>query len=370
MRKSFVLIICVTLWSTMFAQEKFSVVLKGQIFNTQNEVLSLQQNDGSVVKTLAQIPLDKKGFFSQKVELRDKDYYTLTLKDNQSITIIIRTNDTLKIYGDGKNFFQFTNVIGSPETVALLDFLRIQAVYNRKLDSANQYLQQNLSQQKQIQQDFSPVYQNYVGQRQQFIRSNNYSPALIGAISNLNLDGEWSTYEQIINELKGCFSESPTVQRLVKEFENNKQIMMARTPLMPGNQAKEIALPNPQGDTLRLSDYKGKIVLIDFWASWCGPCRRENPNVVKLYQQYKDKGFEIFSVSLDKSRDAWIGAIQQDGLVWKGHVSDLAYWQSIAAKAYNVNSIPTTVLIDKDGKIIASNLRGEALAQKLHELLD
>jgi len=114
---------------------------------------------------------------------------------------------------------------------------------------------------------------------------------------------------------------------------------------------------------------KGKYVLIDFWASWCGPCRRENPNVVRLYKEYKDKGFTIFSVSLDQDGAAWKEAILADGLVWPYHVSDLLAWNTPLTQTYAFNSIPHTVLIDREGKIIARNLRGESLEQKLKEIL-
>ncbi|MFK7925223.1 MAG: peroxiredoxin family protein [Bacteroidia bacterium] len=130
----------------------------------------------------------------------------------------------------------------------------------------------------------------------------------------------------------------------------------------------EIELPNPDGKMIRLSDMKGKVVLLDFWASWCRPCRQENPNVVRMYDTYKNKGFEILGISLDRTRDAWVKAIADDGLQWK-HVSDLQFWNSAAAKDYSVGSIPATFLIDKDGKIIAKNLRGPSLEAKLAEVL-
>ncbi|MEO0405514.1 MAG: TlpA disulfide reductase family protein, partial [Bacteroidota bacterium] len=139
--------------------------------------------------------------------------------------------------------------------------------------------------------------------------------------------------------------------------------------LKPGTAAPEIALPNPEGEMVRLSDYRGNYVLIDFWASWCRPCRAENPNVVRMYNKFQGKNFEIFGVSLDKTKDKWVKAIEQDNLQWP-HVSDLKFWQSAAAKLYNVNSIPFTVLIDPDGNVIQTNLRGSALEQKLDEIFN
>lgn len=135
-----------------------------------------------------------------------------------------------------------------------------------------------------------------------------------------------------------------------------------------GALAPELAFENPDGKILKLSDLRGKYVLIDFWASWCGPCRKENPNVVRLYQQYHEKGFEVFSVSLDKDKNSWIKAIEKDNLLWPNHVSDLKYWSSQGAKIYGVSSIPSTFLIDKDGRIIGKNLRGSELANKLESL--
>lgn len=142
-----------------------------------------------------------------------------------------------------------------------------------------------------------------------------------------------------------------------------KEINSMRASLV-GAEAPEISLPTPDGEVLNLSDLRGKVVLVDFWASWCRPCRAENPNVVRMYQKYKDQGFEILGVSLDRSKDAWLKAIEKDGLTWK-HVSDLKYWQSEAAQTYGVSGIPYTVLLDREGKIIANKLRGRQLEQKL-----
>jgi peroxiredoxin len=136
-----------------------------------------------------------------------------------------------------------------------------------------------------------------------------------------------------------------------------------------GELAPDLTLEDVENKTLSLSSLRGKVVLIDFWASWCGPCRRENPNVVRVYEKYKDKGFTVFSVSLDNQKDKWVQAIQQDRLTWNNHVSDLKGWQSEAARTYGVKGIPATFLLGKDGKILATNLRGQDLEDKLVELL-
>jgi peroxiredoxin len=136
-----------------------------------------------------------------------------------------------------------------------------------------------------------------------------------------------------------------------------------------GEMAPDIDLPDREGKSLKLSSLRGQVVLLDFWASWCGPCRHENPNVVKAFKAYEAKGFTVFSVSLDENKEKWLNAIQKDGLVWPSHVSDLKGWRSAGSALYKVTGIPATFLIGKDGKIVAKNLRGPALENKLKELL-
>jgi peroxiredoxin len=197
----------------------------------------------------------------------------------------------------------------------------------------------------------------------------------------LSLLSPQTEYQYIVDQLKKCLEADPNsgfIQRFAAQYQigtNNQQPQQqqpeqAEQGLAIGSIAPAISQPSPTGQNIPLSSLKGKYVLIDFWASWCKPCRMENPNVVRTYNQFKDKGFEVYSVSLDKSKDAWIKAINDDGLAWSGHVSDLMAWQSVPARDYGVRGIPATYLIDPQGVIIAKNLRGPALEEKLTEVFN
>lgn len=193
--------------------------------------------------------------------------------------------------------------------------------------------------------------------------SPRYRSALLGLAAGFepgNLDGFAHFAQRYLDDYA---DRNPAVA-------NNLQQRLRRIQAqLIGAEAPQISLPTPEGDTLRLSDLRGKVVLIDFWASWCGPCRRENPRVKALYETYKDQGFDILGVSLDRSKDSWVKAIAQDGLTWH-HVSDLKYWSSQAARTYGVSSIPHTVLVDREGRIVAKKLRGAALEKKVAEMLE
>ncbi len=179
--------------------------------------------------------------------------------------------------------------------------------------------------------------------------------ALISYIRKFN--GEFA--RQLAKAYSTDFPESENAMATLSSFPHAPEI---------GEPAPNIELPSPSGDPIKLSSLRGQIVLIDFWASWCGPCRRENPNVVRLYNKYKDKGFTVYSVSLDHNKESWEKAIERDQLTWPNHVSDLKRWQSAPAQMYQVKGIPTTFLLDQNGKVIGKNLRGQQLEQKLAEL--
>ncbi len=205
-------------------------------------------------------------------------------------------------------------------------------------------------------------------------------PGLVGALFSYTMfrktmnDEAIDSYKAALENLK---KENPSsdnfkdFQVFVNSKEGAYQQFMARERIKVGKPAPDIRLNSPDGKEYALSDLKGKVVLLDFWASWCGPCRRENPNVVKAYDKYNKQGFEVFSVSLDRSngKQRWVDAIAKDGLKWPYHVSELQHWNSKDAKTYGVTGIPKTFLIDREGNIAAVNPRGPALEPALKELL-
>jgi peroxiredoxin len=166
--------------------------------------------------------------------------------------------------------------------------------------------------------------------------------------------------ESIVNNFPPEISTSDYVIELKKELADKKKTSV-------GNMAPDFTMNDPDGKPIQLSSYKGQVVLLDFWASWCMPCRQENPNIVQLYQKYHSKGFEILGVSLDRAKDRWVKAIEEDKLTWP-QVSDLKFWQNAAARMYAVTLIPQSFLIDKDGKIIAKGLKVDELSKKLAEI--
>ena len=164
-----------------------------------------------------------------------------------------------------------------------------------------------------------------------------------------------------VEDIKDQFPENKDVQAFAAHMEQLK-------PLSIGQIAPDFELPTPEGENYQLSDLRGKYVLLDFWAAWCAPCRDENPNIVENYHAYKDKGFTVLGVSLDRDREAWLKAIEDDELEWT-QLSDLQMWNSPVARLYNINAIPMSIMLDPDGRIVGKNLRGPALKRFLDETL-
>jgi len=194
------------------------------------------------------------------------------------------------------------------------------------------------------------------------IKANSTSAVAAFIVSNVYGHGAIDEMKDGLAMLDASLTSSTYYKKVSEKIEKLEAVEI-------GKMAPDFTMNDAEGNPVALSSFKGKYLLIDFWASWCGPCRRENPHVVELYAEFKDKGFDILGVSLDQKKDAWLKAIEDDKLTWN-HVSDLKGWGNEAAKLYAVSGIPHTVLLDKEGKIIAKNLRGDDLRNKVAELLN
>lgn len=354
--------------SCLFSQETITVTVSGNIFNTKVDTVILSQYFGSHYKDYQKVKLSKKGDFSLKATLPAADYYVLRVGASH-INLILRNTLNIKIYGDGSNIFAYSNIVGSDESVSMNNFVKILTSWNSKRDSAVALIQKDPSQQESINQMMQNSYYMFQGNVQSFIGQNQNSPALLPVLSTLDVERDFATYESVVMQLNGSFGESPTIKEVYRQYQQRKAQKEAAELIAPGKLAPDFEELKTDGKTtMKLSDLRGQVVLLDFWASWCGPCRKENPNVVRLYEKYKNDGFTVMSVSLDKDKNAWLGAIAKDNLSWPNHVSDLQQWQSKVAQMYQVTGIPFTALLDRDGKIIQTNLRGEALEAELKRI--
>lgn len=349
-----------------FAQTPITVKVSGNIFNTNRDSIFISNYFNNKYTDHLKGRLDKKGNYTLSGKLPYQDYYVIRI-GNQHVNLILKEGSDLKFNADGKNIFAYYTLTGTGanESIAINEFVNELQIYNTKRDSSTAMIKRNPQNSEAINQSMQQIYYQFTSFRTSYIARNNNSPALLPVISTLDLNKEFATYESIVKQLTECFSGSPNVEIVKNEFIQNKKKMDAMNFLSSGKEAPNFTQNDVNGNPMSLTDLRGKIVLIDFWASWCGPCRKENPNVVALYKKYKDAGFTVMSVSLDKDKNSWLAAIEKDGLIWPNHVSDLKYWSNEVAKQYQVASIPFTVLIDREGKIIDTKLRGVELEQAL-----
>ncbi len=351
---------------SVFGQAPVEVEISGNVFNLNKDSVFLSQEVNNTLIPVLRGKLTKKGDFLLKGKCPSADYYVLQVGKNE-LHLIIRDKSKIRVTGDGKNLAKYSVIVGSDESQSMNEFYGKLNEYLVKADTAMAMIKRNPENKAAIDQSMSQENAMLQSYRQSFMAKNQNRASLYPILMTLDLSNEndFALFNNVVGQLVMAFPESPSVQRvkIISQTETKKRDDL--NPFAPGKVAPNFTQNDRDGKPLSLSDLKGKVVLIDFWASWCGPCRKENPNVVRLYNKYKDAGFTVLSVSLDKEKDPWLQAIEKDGLIWPNHVSDLKFWGNEVAKLYKVGSIPYTVLVDKEGKIIRTQLRGSDLENTL-----
>lgn len=350
----------------------------GSIASNSEQYIVLKQSVDNKLVTLDSVPVAKDGSFTLSGIVTHPDFLTLNGENGAFLFYGAPGSDIHAAFDE--TIAIATDLTGNAESVKFFEVNQKSQELNTQREALNQRYQSGEIGRQEAVSQFNQINEDWKAYATSFAENNPESPAVLSTLNVFHPIEDIAIFKNTLAALKPTMGQSDFVKRLEEQigkaemqaaqYNAQKKMEAERDQMLAvGKEAPEISLPNPNGETLNLSDLRGKYVLVDFWASWCKPCRQENPNVVAAYKKYRNKGFEILSVSLDKSKGAWVNAIKADNMDWK-HVSDLKFWNSEAAKTYGVSSIPFTLLLDKDGKIVAKNLRGVALHNKLAALLN
>lgn len=313
-----------------------------------------------------------KGIFRfQVLPRKSESLYRIRIGNRYSFFLVAADKD-IRVTGDYAGNGEM-NISGSAASVELQHFI---TSLNRQNKSLNQHPEEITAQKKVANDSLLRIEKYQLELERQALldtilnkaRSTESPVVAVFALSILDDQGAWNKGKPVFDGLASRFPHSTMVKEAVADYKkklNNKGLAMS---VGIGDQAPALSYPDPQGKIISLADYKGKYVLIDFWASWCAPCREANPELVKVYKRFKNDNFTILGVSLDSKKTSWEKAIRKDGLAWN-QISDLKGWNSLPAATYGVEAIPANFLVDPQGKIIAKDIQGDSLAAKLRRVL-
>lgn len=362
MKKFFGLILAITLFAcTQQTGFKIEVNLEG----AEGKILLEERKDGAWVGVDTADVVD--GVAVLEGEVETPGTYYLSVLGQRSKGLIFVENANMKVTGkvDSINFIDVTGSATHDEYNSLSEQLQkisdeYMALYE---ESRAAGVAGDTAKAAALMEEVEAMYENTNVLQEDFVRENPASYVTPAILSNIQYGMEADELEELVNGLDPKVQEVPVIVQMKEKIVKLKKVAVGQT-------APDFTQNDPDGNPVKFSDIysQNELTLLDFWAAWCGPCRRENPNVVAVFNDFNDKGFTVFGVSLDRDKEAWLKAIEDDGLTWT-HVSDLAYWNNTVAKEYAVQSIPQSLLVDKNGTIVAKNKREEELRKAVEEFL-
>jgi thiol-disulfide isomerase/thioredoxin len=367
--------------------EKSTFKISGNLDKGEGMMIYLKEMTSTEMIPVDSILINDAGGFELNGTLPENRFYAIHTQPESFIYILAGKGDKITIEGDAQALTSTYTVSGSEDSRLIRELTAEQNKVLARIYQLNRIFTDSVHSPDfmEIKVGLDSVYDGILEAYREytfaFIEDNLHSQASLMALYQqigpryyvLDPEKDFKYFSMVDSSMGILYPESDAVQDLHRQVDELKQKQliesMSAARLEAGSLVPEIALPNPDGDTILLSSLRGNYVLLDFWASWCPPCRSENPNLVKVYEKYHDEGFEIYQVSLDKTRDAWLLGIREDKLHWI-HVSDLRFWNSIVVPVYNIQGIPTSYLLDRRGRIIAQNLRGDMLEQELKQIFN